>query len=350
MNGLYIHVPFCARKCPYCDFYSCAYRPDTAKRYTDAVCRNLEALHGTAYDTVYFGGGTPSLLPAEQITRIADTLRMHCTVAENAEITLEANPLTVTAERLSAWKKAGISRLSLGVQSFQAEVLHTLGRKHTPQQAKDAVCRAADAGFRNLSLDLMLGLQCQDADTLAADIAEAVSLPATHISAYLLKIEEHTPFGASPPALLSDDAEAERWMQLHDALTAKGFVHYEISNFALPGFESRHNCKYWRCEPYDAIGPAAHGCTGSVRYAVPSDLEAFCDAPLQQTEITEPHACTEEERIMLGLRLSEGIAADSALLRRAKPMMPVYLTEENGRLRMTPQGWLVSNSVLAALL
>lgn len=351
MNGLYIHVPFCAKKCPYCDFFSCVYRKDTAEQYCAAVCRNVNALHAeNVYDTVYFGGGTPSLLPADMLSRILDTLRARCTVTPDAEITLEADPRTMTAQKLAAWRDAGINRLSVGIQSFQPEVLQILGRRHTPQQGKDAILRAYDIGFGNISLDLMLGLSIQTPALLSADIAAAVSLPVTHISAYLLKIEEHTPFGACPPPLLSDDDTAERYLQLHAELTAHGFSHYEISNFARKGFESRHNCKYWRCEPYDAIGPAAHGCADGRRYAVPHDLSAFCDAPLQNMQITDAHPCGREDRIMLGLRLSEGIAADAELIKRAKPLIPQYLTLTDGRLSMTPEGWLVSNSVLAAVL
>lgn len=355
--GLYIHVPFCAVKCPYCDFYSVRYSASAVQDYADAVCRNIRALpENLRADTVYFGGGTPSLLPASLLAKILDTIIMHCSLDSGAEITLEANPLTAAADRLADWRRLGINRLSLGTQSFDAEILRILGRKHTPAQALSAVHRAYEAGFENLSADLILGLSQHTAHTWAHDLGTALSLPLTHISAYLLKIEDGTPFGASPPDLLDDDILADRWMQMHDTLTAHGFQHYEISNFARSGYESRHNCKYWRLEPYYGIGPAAHSCFGGKRYAVPRDLAAFCSDARQNMEITEPDAETESERIMLGLRLSEGISLDDILqsrerlLCRAKPLIPQYLHIEGNMLRMTPQGWLVSNAVLAQIL
>lgn len=355
--GIYIHVPFCVQKCPYCDFYSGTYTIEKAVQYTDAVCRNLNALpEMLCADTVYFGGGTPSLLPAVHLERMLRTVRQRCNLSDGAEMTLEVNPLTATDSKLREWKRIGINRLSLGIQSFQPDVLRILGRKHTPEQGISAVLRACDAGFRNISIDLMLGLKEQSEDVWRKDLEQAADLPVTHISSYLLKIEPNTPFGSNPPETLNDDASADRWMQMHKELSEKGFSHYEISNFAKPGYESRHNCKYWRLHPYYGIGPAAHSCYGGVRYAVPPDLGAFCESSLQSAVITEPHADTESEYIMLGLRLAEGInlsalsASRETVLRNAKPMIPRLLCMKNDRLYMTPEGWLVSNSVLVRLL
>ncbi|MCR5306085.1 MAG: radical SAM family heme chaperone HemW [Oscillospiraceae bacterium] len=355
--GIYIHVPFCAVKCPYCDFYSGRYSAKDAAAFTAAVCRNLNTLpQDLPADTVYFGGGTPSLLPPEMIGRMLCTARERLLLAQDAEITLEANPLTVTAERLAAWKQSGINRLSLGVQSFSDETLRMLGRKHTAQQAKAAVLSAQEAGFQNLSVDLMLGLAHQNSSRLRVELETAVTLPVTHLSAYLLKIEPETPFGKTPPPLLSADETADRYLEMHSFLTDAGFCHYEISNFAKKGYASRHNCKYWRGLPYYGIGPAAHSCHDGKRFAVPRDLAAFTAAPLQPETVTDEAALTDGERIMLGLRLSEGIcpedypASAQTLRRAAAPLIPQYLSAENGRLSMTPEGWLVSNSVLAALL
>ena len=355
--GIYIHVPFCAKKCPYCDFYSRGFTVADAERYTEAVCRNLHQLpEKLPADTVYFGGGTPSLLPASALERMLDAVQARCSLAADAEITLEVNPLTATLRNLAAWKQTGINRLSFGIQSFQPDVLRILGRRHTPEQGRDAVQRAKDCGFENLSIDLMLGLSQQNAAVWQADLDAAIALQVPHISSYLLKIEEATPFGASPPEMLDDEQSADRWMQMHDTLTNAGFLHYEISNFAKAGYESRHNCKYWQLIPYYGIGPAAHSCHGGVRYAVPRDLDVFCQAAVQPTEITEPYAETESERIMLGLRMASGIRpADvpqsrDRLLRNAKPLIPQYLLCEADTLWMTPEGWLVSNAVLAHLL
>ena len=355
--GIYLHVPFCAKKCPYCDFYSQPYRKSDADAYLQAMLRNIRALpeHLPA-DSVYFGGGTPSLLLPEQIVRMLNGLNVHCDLADDTEITLEANPGTVTAERLYTWKSAGINRLSIGVQSFRDDILHTLGRSHTARQAKDAVLRAYDAGFVNISLDLMLGLPAQTASVLEEELHTALTLPITHISVYLLKIEEHTPFGANPPDLSDSDETAERWLKTHRILTDAGFTHYEISNFAKPGYESRHNCKYWHCEPYYGIGPGAHSCHDGRRTAVPRDLSVFCSSDLQPEEITDSSPLSESERIMLGLRLENGILLsdypDSAaeLQKAAAPLISVYLRLKKGRLSMTPEGWLVSNAVLAQIL
>ena len=355
--GIYIHVPFCSQKCPYCDFYSGRYTKDAAEQYTAAVIRNILALpeHLLA-DTVYFGGGTPSILPESMLADMLVAIQKRCDLAEDAEITLEVNPLTATPEKLSTWKRIGINRLSFGTQSFQPEILRILGRRHTPEQGNSAVMRAYEAGFRNISIDLMLGLAQQTESAWQADLELAASLPVTHISAYLLKIEEGTPFGSNPPALLDDDASADRWMQMHSVLTKCGFLHYEISNFAKPGFESRHNCKYWQLTPYYGIGPAAHSCHDGKRFAVPRDLEAFCTAEVQPFEITENCADTETEHIMLGLRLAEGITLDDVpdsrarLLSNAKPLIPKLIRMDGSLLRMTPEGWLVSNAVLVRLL
>lgn len=356
--GIYIHVPFCAKKCPYCDFYSEQYSAAGVERYADAVCRNLAALpENLETDTVYFGGGTPSLLPSVILGRFLDTLKTRTALSDQAEITIEVNPLTAAPERLAQWRAVGINRISLGVQSFSSDILRRLGRMHTPQQAKESVLRAADAGFANISVDLMVGLAEQSAACFQDDLDTTAKLPVTHISSYILKIEPGTPFGDNPPALLDADDTADRYLQMHDALTQRGFAHYEISNFAKPGFESRHNTKYWRLEPYYGIGPAAHSCYDGKRFAVPPSLSAFCDAPTQRMQVTEPHADSPAERIMLGLRLAEGLDLTAlpcherdCVLRRAKPLIPHYLTNQNSRLSMTPEGWLVSNTVLTELM
>ena len=355
--GIYIHVPFCAKKCPYCDFYSVSYRADAAERYTDAVCRNLAALPANlSVDTVYFGGGTPSILPLAQIRRILSELSAHCDLSDDTEITLEANPLTMTPARLAAWHEAGINRLSVGVQSFQGDVLRQLGRQHSPEQAADALRHAADAGFSNLSLDLMIGLAVQNPHLLDADIQAALSLPVSHISAYLLKIEEGTPFASDAPPLLSEDDLAARYLQLHTSLTEAGFSHYEISNFAKPGYESRHNRKYWLCAPYYGIGPAAHSQNSGLRYAVPDDVNLFIQSPVQQTEVTDINPLTDSERIMLGLRLHEGVDLNAypdsreRILKAAAPYIPKYLTVNGSCLTMTPEGWLLQNAILVRIL
>lgn len=355
--GIYIHVPFCARKCPYCDFYALPYRRDTVSAYVNALCRNIIALPASLIaDTVYFGGGTPSLLSGDALSRILQCLRQHIHITHNAEITLEANPCTMTQKALVAWKMVGINRLSVGVQSFVDDELVQLGRNHTAQKAMDAIAYAAQVGFENLSLDLMLGTPLQTAESIEKSIQTSLSLPITHLSAYLLKIEDGTPFAQALPAVADADTAADYYMQLSLAMRAAGFVHYEISNYAKPGYESRHNCKYWLCQPYIGLGAAAHSCYQRKRSFVPNDLQRFIAEPLQIQCEESSIACDDEERIMLGLRLSQGICIDDfpdkkeQLIRKATPLIPQYLTYHDGRLALTEDGMLVSNAVIVHLL
>ncbi len=355
--GIYIHVPFCAKKCPYCDFYSLPYRRDTVAAYVDALCRNINALPDDLIaDTVYFGGGTPSLLNSDALQHVMQSLKNRIIITQDAEITLEANPCTMTPKALSGWKMAGINRLSVGVQSFIDAELQQLGRNHTAQAAVSAINNAAEIGFENISLDLMLGTPSQTPESLAASIQTAISLPITHLSAYLLKIEEGTPFGEAPPDIADADTSADYYTQLSVAARAAGFVHYEISNYAKPGYESRHNCKYWLCQPYIGLGPASHSCFQGKRSFVPDDLHGFIATPLQIECEESPVACDDEERIMLGLRLAQGIdlvdfpLCKAKLMQRAAPLLPKYLTHHNGRLALTESGMLVSNAVIVQLL
>ncbi|MCQ2417437.1 MAG: radical SAM family heme chaperone HemW [Oscillospiraceae bacterium] len=355
--GIYIHVPFCAVKCPYCDFYSQRYSNERMKAYALAVCRNIAALpEQLPVNSVYFGGGTPSLLPLPVLESFLDAIQKHCHLAEDTEITLEANPLTMREDRLKGWRTAGINRLSVGIQSFQQDVLLQLGRKHTPEQGIKAVHTAHEKGFENISIDLMFGLAKQNPGVFQSDLEQAVQLPVGHISSYMLKIEENTPYFHSHPPLADEDETADCYLQMHAFLQDHGYGHYEISNFAKSGLESRHNCKYWRLEPYYGIGPGAHSCHSRKRYSVPKNLEAFCKRSLQEEIITEEKAETETERIMLGLRMAEGILLSEIpqsreyVLRQAKPLIPHFLQLEKDRLRMTENGWLVSNAVLTRLM
>lgn len=355
--GLYVHVPFCAAKCPYCDFYSLPYRRNSVSAYVDAVCRNLAALPDhPSINTIYFGGGTPSLLSADALMQILETAHKYLSVAADAEITLETNPCTMRDKALRQWKQCGINRLSVGIQSFYDEELRLLGRNHTAEKGISAILAAADAGFDNLSADLMLGTPMQTEKTLSLSIETALELPITHLSAYLLKIEENTPFAAQPPQIADADTAAERYEQLSHAMKAAGFEHYEISNYAKPGYESRHNLKYWRCQPYIGIGPAAHSCYGGRRYYVPRALDVFLRCDVQPTLFEDDAPCDDAERLMLGLRLKDGIllsefsSCREQLLQNANMLIPRFVTIDGDRLALTEDGWLVSNTVLGYLL
>ena len=265
MPGVYIHVPFCERKCVYCDFYSIEDH-SSFDAFVDAVVAEIgsfaEEARGTRFGTIFFGGGTPSLLAPNQLAKILDELRKGYSIENDAEVTLEANPGTISAESLSAYRSLGINRLSIGVQSFHNDELKFLGRIHNADEARRSVSDARRAGFSNISIDLILALPGQTIDKLEISLAEAVALDPKHISAYTLIVEKGTPLyrlvQSRQVAPLPSEAEAELYAFSMDYLIDRGFEHYEVSNYARPGFRSRHNSGYWDHSPYLGFGPSAH--------------------------------------------------------------------------------------------
>lgn len=353
MTGLYIHVPFCLSKCPYCDFYSVGYDETLAEKYANAVIRNLEYYNET-YDTVYFGGGTPVLL-SEKIPQIMQNISL----SENAEVTVEANPCVTDEKRLCDLLSGGVSRISFGVQSLDEKELKFLGRRHNAQQAKTAAELAYKAGFRNISADLMLGLPQQDKKTVRKSIEELSLLPVNHISAYLLKIEENTPFSQMNVVVPDDEIMDSIYLSACDELEKHGFIQYEISNFAKKGYECRHNLRYWRCQEYIGIGAAAHSYYKGKRFCVERDIHDFIASDIQKTVVTDDDAGGFDEFAMLKLRLSEGLlfsecerfgVEKSAILTRLK-MIPkeYYRLTENG-VSLTKEGYLLSNAVIGKIL
>lgn len=345
--GLYIHVPFCRKKCPYCDFYSVGFREDLAEQYADAVIRNLR-YYDEEYDTVYFGGGTPILL-ARHIPRIL----AECRIAANAEITVECNPLEMDVETLKILRGCGVNRLSVGVQSAVSRELRALGRAHTFEQARQAILTACEVGFCDISADLIIGLPDQDNVSLVYSITHLRELPINHISAYMLKIEPNTVFGKNPPDGLPDeDRSAEIYLTMTRMLDNIGFKQYEISSFAKGGMTSRHNLKYWRREEYLGIGAAAHSFYKGKRFAVARNLREFIESSRQIEIITDDNPNETEEKIMLGLRLSEGI--ERPLWERVQGALPLipgrYYKIKNERLSLTAEGFLVSNEIISTLL
>lgn len=359
--GLYIHVPFCGKKCRYCDFYSLPYRKEQAASYVEAVLRNIRHYSdkSTVTDTIYFGGGTPSLLSAEQISLILQEIKNCFNMAENAEITLEANPNTLTSENLEKLRISGINRLSIGIQSMNDEELKILGRSHTAERGAKAVYDAKSAGFDNISCDLMAALPNQTAESLIRSIDAMAELPIQHISAYILKIEEGTPFDCMEirKSVPDEDASAELYMAMVKRLREKGFHQYEVSNFAVKGYESRHNSRYWKCLDYIGIGPSAHSCHKGKRFAVSSDLQRFINSPVQITEITDNSPCGFEEYAMLRLRLAEGYDLNdfpenkADLVKKIPPLLKAgYITYNGEKIALTESGFLVSNSVIEYLI
>lgn len=344
--GLYIHVPFCRKKCPYCDFYSVGFREDLAEQYADAVLRNLR-YYNERFDTVYFGGGTPILL-ARQIPRIL--AEVHRTAS--AEVTVECNPLEMDKETLKILRGCGVNRLSVGIQSAVDEELAALGRTHTFEQARQAVLTANKVGFYDISADIMIGTPGQTAETLTRTIGELGDLPLTHISAYMLKIEPNTVFGKKPPALPDEDETAELYLSAVCLLENARFMQYEVSNFARRGMTSRHNLKYWRREEYIGIGAAAHSFYKGKRFAVARNLREFIASEHQTELVTDENPNGIEEKIMLGLRLAEGIPKELwSLIQSGLPLIPKqYYKIENDRLSLTADGFLVSNEIISTLL
>ena len=359
MTGLYFHIPFCAKKCPYCDFYSVPYRRETVQDYVDAILRNIRQYAVTEpVDSIYFGGGTPSLLSPAQVSAVLDACVKHFPVEPDAEITLEYNPTGKRDGYLRELRRTGVNRLSIGTQSFSDEQLRLLGRTHTAEDNRRTVLEAHDAGFDNISCDLMLATPGQTEALLAETLEALNALPITHVSAYMLQIEEGTPLSRDA-ALLSrcpdDDATVDRYLQAVRTLEAAGLHQYEVSSFARDGRRSVHNLKYWTCEPYLGIGAGAHSCFDGRRFCVPKDVQAFCAAGRQPVEILDEHPLDREERLMLGLRLTDGVPEDAltdAAKRRIPPLLQAgYLCRtERGNIALTPEGFAVSNAVIAELI
>lgn len=365
--GLYLHVPFCARKCPYCDFYSVGYSKDAAEAYIAAVIRNMTRYRQEygliRVDTVFAGGGTPALLPLSfwgQIMQAAG----HCfNIDSDAEITLETNPNLGTKERMLELKSAGFNRVSLGVQSMNPEELLHLGRQHTPHQGAAAVQNAFDAGFAEISADLMLGTIGQTMESLEDTIIRLTALPLTHVSAYMLQVEAGTPYAENPEitALIPcEEVTADLYLKAVELLTRRGFPQYEISNFAAPGHESRHNLHYWLCEEYIGIGPSAHSFFDGRRYEVPRSLEDFVKSSLQDEHVAQNDVGGFVEYAMLRLRLQEGLdlqechylfGIDHRVIAATAQVLEGLglLTVDRWRIRLTPKGCLVSNAVIGRL-
>ena len=371
--GLYIHIPFCKSKCIYCDFYSLPRAEDRMDRYVSALCRQLAeiAQRTTAHtvDSVYLGGGTPSYLGEKRLRRILKTVKKHYHLSRDAEITLEANPDSAGDWRaLRALRRAGMNRLSLGVQSADDGLLRTLGRPHTFAQAEEAAAAARRARIRNLSLDLIYGLPGQDLAGWKDTLERAAALEPEHLSCYGLKVEEGTPLWDMQEKmdLPDDDAQADMYLWTVERLGALGYEQYEISNFARPGRASRHNMKYWTLCEYAGFGPGAHSDLGDVRYAYLRSLDTYCagvEAGVSVLESSEhiPSRERDIEYVMLGLRLTQGISRQEFENRYRLPFAPIQSVLERFRAtghaalagerwRLTPEGFLVSNQIIGQAL
>ncbi len=337
-KGLYVHVPYCVRKCPYCDFYSIVDR-SRAPAYVDMVLDELGTYDGE-FDTVFVGGGTPTSVGRE-LVRLCEAL------PKAEEFTVEANPGAVDIELLRALKKAGVNRLSLGVQSFNDAELRALGRIHTAAQAEEAYLLAREAGFGNVSLDLMLSTPNQTVGSVKKTLEKVRELSPDHVSAYSLIIEEGTPFYGAELSLPSEDEEREIYYTARDCLTGMGLVQYEISNFARPGMECRHNIKYWTLAPYVGLGAAAHSYCDGRRYSNAPDVAAYLEGRGRRVEC---EVITEDERLRekfwLGLRMTAGVPYSGEFPEAVDRLIERGLLERSGgNIRLTRRGTDLANLV-----
>lgn len=393
--GLYVHIPFCHAKCAYCDFYSQSGAGDELmQRYVDALLLQMEDYSAAAknytVDTVFIGGGTPTSLPVKSMCELLCGINRHFNIARGAEFTMEANPATVSLAALTKYRKMGVNRLSIGLQSAQADELAALSRIHTVEDFEASYNAARRAGFDNISVDIMYGIPLQTADSFSRTLDYVTAHDPEHISVYGLKIEESTPFARMRDTLIlpDEDTEADMYLDCIRYLEAKDFRHYEISNFARPGYECRHNLKYWNCDEYLGIGCAAHSYFNNMRFSMKRDLMLYIDAmeadisrgglltgdgfAMEQEQlrsaqpIDELYSVTPNERIgeyiMLRLRLTEGVSAaefgarfgmnfDALYGRRLQIYIDNgFMRYDGDRYSFTPKGMYVSNYILSAIL
>lgn len=367
--GVYLHIPFCKSRCSYCDFATDVLREAAVvERYVDAVCDEIPGtVRGkTVVDTIYFGGGTPSLLSPEQLGRLIKAVDDWFSVSSDAELTVEMNPATVTAEKLAAYRGLGVNRASFGVQTFNDRDLKLLARGHDARDVRETFRLLREAGFGNVSFDLIAGLPGQSVEDWKRNLDEALAMGPEHLSLYLLEVHEGTPLaeqlrsGRRP--MPDEDSAAEMYEMMLDRTAAAGYLQYEISNFAKPGFESRHNTKYWRLDPVYGFGVSAHSFDGYQRYANERDTDAYVKRIEESStaEVMRERIDAASEFIFLGLRFSEGIDLDAYRERFGVVLMVQYKDEISrlveyglletsaGRIRLTRKGMLFSNEVFAS--
>lgn len=372
-NRIYIHVPFCAAKCHYCAFISKKPERDDLAEYPELLMREFELNSRTAgpINSVYFGGGTPSLLQPAQVAAILGKIAVQSNLLADAEITLEVNPGTVNCLSLKAFHAAGVNRISLGVQSYSDHFLECLGRIHTAEQSRQAFNDARRAGFNNISVDLIHSLPGQSIDQWQSELQQAIQLRPEHISVYGLTIEESTPFEriypAGSPGLASEDISADMFEMADELLTESGFEHYEIANYARPGYRSQHNSGYWKRDGYLGLGVAAHSFLRGgygIRFSNPANLEDYRQGilPGELKRIDEQHLTQDDamaEYMFLGLRTSDGVSLHDFERQFGRSLEQAYGSAMNNLLgfgllirnedvyALTRRGMLLSNRVFA---
>ncbi len=370
--GIYLHIPFCRSKCDYCDFYSLAGREDRMDDYQKALLTHLKELapgaKGCTVDTVYLGGGTPSYYGERRLLALLAAVKRRFRVERDAEVTCEVNPDSVDAKMLRRLRKAGVNRISMGMQSACPGELRAVNRPHTAEQTDRAVEAVRKAGIRNLSLDLIYGLPGQTAESWQQTVEHALALGPEHLSCYGLKVEEGTPLAmrvVRGERLPDDDCQADLYLWTVDRLERAGWRQYEISNFARPGFESRHNLRYWYLRPYLGVGPGAHSDFGGRRFSFVRDLDGYIQGVLGGGRIIDSdELISQKERcgeyLMLRLRTAGGIEEWEYRRSYLMDFAPLeaklqeyetrgWACRAGGRWRLTPEGFLLSNQLIADL-
>lgn len=366
--GLYFHIPFCRSRCSYCHFVSLPYHKALAGRYAKAIRRELEnnAPDGLPADSIYFGGGTPSLIAAQHVSDILKSIRLKIRISDDCEISMETNPGTLSRTKVGSYRKGGMNRISMGAQSFSDMELAAVGRIHTKAMIFDSVQLLREGGFKNINLDLMLGLPCQTRESWIYSLEQAAGLEIPHISIYMLDLEDACPLRATVASgavvLPEDDLISDLYTETIDILESRGYGQYEISNFARPGYECRHNLKYWRRDPVYAFGLGSHSFDGHYRRANISRMDEYLKA-------VEAGKCPEEwkqrvdadqalqESLFLGLRLAAGVDWNAIQGIFGEQKLSKYesavqdwvrrgLAQKDGtRVRLTVSGMLVSNEI-----
>ncbi|MTI81491.1 MAG: oxygen-independent coproporphyrinogen III oxidase [Firmicutes bacterium] len=366
--GLYIHVPFCLRKCRYCDFVSYAYNRNDAELYLNALNREMEyyAQRRLDFNTVFIGGGTPSILETDHLERLLYSARQHFQWTEDAEVTMEANPGTLTEEKLYVMRRMGVNRLSLGVQACQQSLLNTLGRLHDYQQVIQAVQIARVVGFNNINIDLIFGIPGQTLHQWQKTLATVMNLQPEHLSCYSLQLEEGTPLAEAVAKgkinACPEELELQMYNDVIDFLIKKDYQHYEISNFSKPGFNCEHNITYWKNNQYLGVGPAAHSHMQMQRWSNTTELRQYANNLMDNDlPVVERHHLTRQdamsETVFMGLRLIKGLDLDQFYRRFGQGVYDIWpqqinkLTDQDliemseGYLRLTYKGLRLANQV-----
>ena len=361
--GVYIHIPFCRSKCYYCDFFSEKAKEEDFDKYTALLKERIKYWGNISKETVssvYIGGGTPSILGAERLCDILTAVEKSFKVSSEAEITVEVNPESGKSLDFNKLRKVGFNRISIGMQSSHESELKALGRIHSPEDVRITVKAAKDGGFKNISLDIMMGIPNQTLTSLKKSIDFCAFCGVTHVSSYILKIEPGTKLYSEKEklSLASEDETTELYLSAVDYLERLGYNQYEISNFAVPTFESRHNTLYWKCGEYIGIGPSAHSFYKGKRFHYERDIKQFAE----NITVEDGTGGNEEEYIMLSLRLKTGLVFKEYEERYNKVLSPVFkskikkytetgfLEGDDNHVCFTPKGFLVSNSIICDLI